>query len=145
MSLAATVVSKKIANSISKKDPGIFIHGPTYMANPLACAVAIANLNLLFSYDWKKNVKNIEEILLSGLKNISKNSSIKDFRVIGAVGILEMKEKVNVESIQKKFIKHGIWLRPFSNLIYIMPPYIISKRDLKFLLRQLEVVINIEY
>ena len=145
MSLAATVVSKKIATSISEKDPGIFIHGPTYMANPLACAVAIANLNLLFSYDWKKNVKNIEEILLSGLKNISKNSSIKDFRVIGAVGILEMKEKVNVESIQKKFIKHGIWLRPFSNLIYIMPPYIISKRDLKFLLRQLEVVINIEY
>ncbi len=145
ISLAATVVSKEIARSISNKDPGIFMHGPTYMANPLACSVAIANLNLLFSYNWKKNVKTIEKILFNGLKNISENSAVKDFRVIGAVGVLEMKKKVNVESIQKKFVAHGIWLRPFSNLIYIMPPYIISQKDLKFLLNQLYVVINKEY
>lgn len=145
MSLAATIVSKKIAKSISKKEPGIFMHGPTYMANPLACSVALANINLLLSYDWKKKIKKIEEILHKELKNISKNNAVKDFRVIGAIGVLEMKNKVNVGSIQKKFVKHGIWLRPFSNLIYIMPPYIISKKNLNFLLKQLEKVINLEY
>ena len=145
MSLAATIVSKKIAKSISKKEPGIFMHGPTYMANPLACSVALANIDLLLSYDWKKKIKKIEEILHKELKNISKNNAVKDFRVIGAIGVLEMKNKVNVGSIQKKFVKHGIWLRPFSNLIYIMPPYIISKKDLNFLLKQLEKVINLEY
>ncbi|MDC3385969.1 adenosylmethionine--8-amino-7-oxononanoate transaminase [Gammaproteobacteria bacterium] len=145
MSLAATMVSKKIAKSISKKEPGIFMHGPTYMANPLACSVALANINLLLSYDWKKKIKKIEEILHKELKDISKNNAVKDFRVIGAIGVLEMKNKINVGSIQKKFVKHGIWLRPFSNLIYIMPPYIISKRDLNFLLKQLEKVINLEY
>ena len=145
MSLAATIVSKKIAKSISKKEPGIFMHGPTYMANPLACSVALANINLLLSYDWKKKIKKIEGILHKELKNISKNNAVKDFRVIGAIGVLEMKNKVNVGSIQKKFVKHGIWLRPFSNLIYIMPPYIISKKDLNFLLKQLEKVINLEY
>ena len=145
MSLAATIVSKKIAKSISKKEPGIFMHGPTYMANPLACSVALANINLLLSYDWKKKIKKIEEILHKELNNISKNNAVKDFRVIGAIGVLEMKNKVNVGSIQKKFVKHGIWLRPFSNLIYIMPPYIISKKDLNFLLKQLEKVINLEY
>ena len=145
MSLAATIVSKIIAKSISKKEPGIFMHGPTYMANPLACSVALANINLLLSYDWKKKIKKIEEILHKELKDISKNNAVKDFRVIGAIGVLEMKNKVNVGSIQKKFVKHGIWLRPFSNLIYIMPPYIISKKDLNFLLKQLEKVINLEY
>ena len=145
MSLAATVVSKKIAKSISDKDPGIFMHGPTYMANPLACSVALANINLLFSYDWEKKVKNIEKLLKTGLEKIAKNSAIENFRVIGAIGVLEMKNKVDVGSIQKKFVNHGIWLRPFSNLIYIMPPYIISQKDLKFLIRQLETVINKEY
>ena len=143
MSLAATVVSKKIAKSISNKDPGIFMHGPTYMANPLACTVALANINLLFSYDWQKKVKNIEKILKIGLEKISKNKSIKEFRVIGAIGVLEMKDKVNVASIQKRFVEHGIWLRPFSNFIYIMPPYIISKKDLNFFMEQLDKVISL--
>ena len=75
MSLAATVVSKKIAKSISNKDPGIFMHGPTYMANPLACSVALANVNLLLSYNWQKKVKNIEKILNAGLKKIYKNKA----------------------------------------------------------------------
>ncbi len=145
MSLAATVVSKNIAKSISKKEPGIFMHGPTYMANPLACSVALANIKLLFSYDWKKNVKSIEKILNDDLEKISKNNAVKDYRVIGAVGILEMKKKVDVGSIQKRFVQHGIWLRPFSNLIYVMPPYIISKKDLRFLMKQLDDVINMEY
>tara|TARA_Y100001935_G_scaffold97059_1_gene80694 strand:- start:1139 stop:2383 length:1245 start_codon:yes stop_codon:yes gene_type:complete len=134
MSLAATMVSKEIAKSISNKDPGIFMHGPTYMANPLACSVALANINLLLSYDWKKKIKNIESAVFNSFKEISKNESVKDFRVLGAIGVLEMKNKVNVKSIQKKCVEHGIWLRPYSNLIYIMPPYVISKKDLSFLL-----------
>ena len=92
-----------------------------------------------------KKVKNIEKILKIGLEKISKNKSIKEFRVIGAIGVLEMKDKVNVASIQKRFVEHGIWLRPFSNLIYIMPPYIISKKDLNFFMEQLDKVISLEY
>ncbi len=145
MSLGATVVSKEIAKAMSLKEPGVFMHGPTFMANPLACSVALANINLLQSYDWKKKIKKIEDILKDYLKIISKNEAVKDFRVIGAVGILEMKDKVNIGSIQKKFVKNGIWLRPFSNLIYIMPPYIISQKNLKFLLKRLNIVINMEY
>ena len=145
MSLAATMVSKEIAKSISNKDPGIFMHGPTYMANPLACSVALANINLLLSYDWKKKIKNIESAVFKSFKEISKNKSVKDFRVLGAIGVLEMKNKVNVKSIQKKCVEHGIWLRPYSNLIYIMPPYVISKKDLSFLLNKLKKVIELEY
>jgi len=145
MSLAATMVSKEIAKSISNKDPGIFMHGPTYMANPLACSVALANINLLLSYDWKKKIKNIESAVFNSFKEISKNKSVKDFRVLGAIGVLEMKNKVNVKSIQKKCVEHGIWLRPYSNLIYIMPPYVISKKDLSFLLNKLKKVIELEY
>ena len=145
MSLAATMVSKEIAKSISNKDPGIFMHGPTYMANPLACSVALANINLLLSYDWKKKIKNIESAVFNSFKEISKNESVKDFRVLGAIGVLEMKNKVNVKSIQKKCVEHGIWLRPYSNLIYIMPPYVISKKDLTFLLNKLKKVIELEY
>ena len=145
MSLAATIVSKKIAKQISSNDPGIFMHGPTYMANPLACSVALENINLLLSYDWKKNIKAIEKSLVKGLKDISLNREVKDYRVIGAVGILEMKSKVNVSSLQKKFVKNGIWLRPYSNLIYVMPPYTISQKDLNFLLKKIKVVINLEY
>ena len=145
MSLAATIVSKKIANKISSNEPGIFMHGPTYMANPLACSVALENINLLLSYDWKKNIKAIEKSLVKGLKDISLNREVKDYRVIGAVGILEMKSKVNVSSLQKKFVKNGIWLRPYSNLIYVMPPYTISQKDLNFLLQKIKVVINLEY
>lgn len=145
MSLAATIVSKKIANKISSNEPGIFMHGPTYMANPLACSVALENINLLLSYDWKKNIKVIEKSLVEGLKDISLNREVKDYRVIGAVGILEMKSKVNVSSLQKKFVKNGIWLRPYSNLIYVMPPYTISQKDLNFLLQKIKVVINLEY
>ena len=145
MSLAATMVSKEIAKSISNKDPGIFMHGPTYMANPLACSVALANINLLLSYDWKKKIKNIESAVFNSFKEISKNKSVKDFRVLGAIGVLEMKNKVNVKSIQKKCVEHGIWLRPYSNLIYIMPPYVISKKDLSFLLSKLKKVIELEY
>lgn len=145
MSLAATIVSKKIANKISSNEPGIFMHGPTYMANPLACSVAFENINLLLSYDWKKNIKAIEKSLVKGLRDISLNREVKDYRVIGAVGILEMKSKVNVSSLQKKFVKNGIWLRPYSNLIYVMPPYTISQKDLNFLLQKIKVVINLEY
>ena len=145
MSLAATMVSKEIAKSISNKDPGIFMHGPTYMANPLACSVALANINLLLSYNWKKKIKNIESAVFNSFKEISKNESVKDFRVLGAIGVLEMKNKVNVKSIQKKCVEHGIWLRPYSNLIYIMPPYVISKKDLSFLLNKLKKVIELEY
>ena len=121
------------------------MHGPTYMANPLACSVALENINLLLSYDWKKNIKAIEKSLVKGLKDISLNREVKDYRVIGAVGILEMKSKVNVSSLQKKFVKNGIWLRPYSNLIYVMPPYTISQKDLNFLLQKIKVVINLEY
>ena len=111
-----------------------------------------------FNVNWKKsnpfsiiNPKYIGTISISNLQyEISLETGnnklrFKDFRVIGAIGVLEMHDKVDVASIQKKLVDHGVWLRPFSNLIYIMPPFIISQKDLKFLINQLQIVINIEY
>ena len=145
MSLAATIVSKNISNTISSKSPRVFMHGPTYMANPLACSVSLANIELLESYDWKKKVNNIEKKLFHELNKISENKNVKSYRVLGAIGVLEMYEDVNIGEIQKICVREGIWLRPFKNLIYLMPPYIISNADLDYLLGKLKVVIEEHY
>ena len=143
--LAATIVSKDIAKTISNNEPKLFMHGPTFMANPLACAASIASINYLSQYDWKKRVKNIENTIKKYFEKIKLNSEVKDIRIIGALGIIEMKSIVNVGSFQTKAVENGIWIRPFKNLIYIMPPYTIKKSELNFLLNSLDKTINLEY
>jgi len=132
MSLAATITSDKVAHGISAKG-GVFMHGPTFMGNPLATAIAVANLELLLNSPWQKRINNIQTWLKEGLSPCQKLDNVKDVRVLGAIGVVEMKKPVDVPTIQKQFIKQGVWIRPFGRLIYIMPAFIIQKNQLKHL------------
>jgi adenosylmethionine-8-amino-7-oxononanoate aminotransferase len=131
MSLAATLTTKHIAETISEGKAGVFMHGPTFMANPLACAVANANIDKLISFDWQKTVLAIEAQLIQHLDPCKTLSGVKSVRVLGAIGVVELKNVVDVAKVQKKFVELGVWIRPFGKLVYIMPPYIIEKAQLK--------------
>lgn len=130
MSFAATLTNKKIAHTISR-DNDVFMHGPTFMANPLACAVALENINTLLKYNWKKQVNNIQNWLNNYLKPCLKLDVVRDVRVIGAIGVVELKYEVNMQNITSFFIKNGVWLRPFGKLIYTMPHFNFNQNDIK--------------
>lgn len=134
MTLAATICTNQVAEVICNGEAGVFMHGPTFMGNPLACAVANRSLELLLNSDWKASVLQIEEQLKDGLQYISQLTNVKDTRVLGAIGVIELTKPVDVPEAQKFFVEHGVWIRPFRNLIYVMPPYIISKEDLRSLI-----------
>lgn len=143
MSFAATICSEQIAKTISNKKPGVFMHGPTFMANPLACSVSIASIELLLSTKWQKNILRIQNNLQKLLDPAQKLKNVADVRVLGAIGVIETKQNVDVEKCQKEFIKLGVWIRPFGKLIYLMPPYIIKNKELKLLCEAVLKVINI--
>jgi len=138
MTLAATMATRDVAMTISSGDMPILMHGPTFMGNPLACAVASASLDILtnsgsgatYPQGWSANVKRIEHGL-KALFEIMDHAAIADVRVLGAIGVVEMKAPVDVAALQKRFVEKGVWVRPFAHLIYIMPPYIISDDQLK--------------
>jgi len=129
MTLAATLTSSKVANGISKKG-GVFMHGPTFMGNPLACAVANESIQILLKSNWESTIKNIEHTLSTHLALAKNAPNVKDVRVLGAIGVIEMQEPVDTEKAQAFFVEHGVWVRPFGRLVYIMPPYVISESDL---------------
>lgn len=133
MTLAATLATRKIAEVLSSGDPGVFMHGPTFMANPLACAVACASIELLLEADWQQRIQQIAEGLEEGLSPCRALDSVADVRVLGAIGVVDMKEPVDMRIIQPMFVKRGVWVRPFGRLVYVMPPYIISREDLALL------------
>lgn len=139
MSFAATLCSKDVAFTISGADPGVFMHGPTFMGNPMACAVAIRSIDLLLENDWEQQVRQIEILLKEHLLSLKDYEGVSDVRVLGAIGVVEMKESVNVEKIQNKFIEQGVWIRPFGKLVYIMPPYIINEHELANLCKGLKL------
>ncbi len=130
MTLAATLTKRSIAQVISQGEAGCFMHGPTFMANPLACHIAAASIDLLLESDWQENIGRIEKNLQVGLAPCKNMPGVADVRVLGAIGVVEMLENVDVNKIQEKLVNQGIWLRPFGRLIYTMPPYTISQDQL---------------
>ena len=142
MTLAATLCTDQVASGICKGEAGVFMHGPTYMANPLACAVANKSIDLLIESDWKSNIKRIEAQLSQGLLPINTLPAVEDVRVLGAIGVVEMKQPVDLNEIQPRLVAEGIWLRPFGKLIYTMPPYITTDDELAFLCEKTAKVIR---
>jgi len=140
MTLAATLATQEIADTIRLGEPGLFMHGPTFMANPLACAVALASLKLLLDSPWQSTVGNIELVLQNGLQVCRQYPHVKDVRVLGAIGVIELNEPVDLQTLQPKFVEAGVWVRPFNKLIYLMPPFIISDDELNSLI---SAVVNV--
>jgi adenosylmethionine-8-amino-7-oxononanoate aminotransferase len=130
MTLAATLCTRRVAEAIGEGEGGGLMHGPTFMANPLACAVARASLDLLTVADWRERVRAIERGLRAGLEPARELAGVKDVRVLGAIGVVELRERVDVAAATAAAVRRGVWLRPFGNLIYTMPPYVIGEGDL---------------
>jgi adenosylmethionine-8-amino-7-oxononanoate aminotransferase len=130
LTMAATLTTRKISQQISTGNPGVFMHGPTFMANPTSCAVALASIKLLLSTSWENKIERIENQLKQELIALSDCPHVVDVRVLGAIGVVELKSPVNMADIQQKFVDQGVWLRPFGRLVYTMPPYIIESSDL---------------
>jgi adenosylmethionine---8-amino-7-oxononanoate aminotransferase len=130
ITLAATLCSREIAHTISTHEPGALMHGPTFMANALACAVGVASVELLLGGDWRSSVRAVEEGLRSGLSSAASLPGVADVRVLGAIGVIEMDRPVDLRVATPIALEHGVWLRPFRNLIYVMPPYICTPEEL---------------
>jgi len=141
MSLAATITNDKIVKGV-EANGNVLMHGPTFMGNPLACSVANASLKLLLESPWQKRVKDIEDTLHVELKKCEDLPIVKEVRILGAIGVVELNKNVDLAWMSREFIKQGVWVRPFLNLVYIMPPFIIKEDELKTLTSAIYKVIK---
>jgi adenosylmethionine-8-amino-7-oxononanoate aminotransferase len=130
LTLAATLTNDAVAATIDTGKPGVFMHGPTFMANPLACSAALTSIRLLLESDWQANIRRIEAGLERGLAPCRPLEQVRDVRVLGAIGVVELQQPVDMKRITADFVDAGVWVRPFGKLIYLMPPYVINDDDL---------------
>ncbi|HBE91929.1 MAG TPA: adenosylmethionine--8-amino-7-oxononanoate transaminase [Gammaproteobacteria bacterium] len=142
LTLAATLTTIDVSQTISDGEPGVFMHGPTFMANPLACAAGLASIKLLTESPWQKQIRRIENQLEEGLAPCHELTHVKDVRVLGAIGVVELKTEVDMRIIQPRLVKAGVWVRPFGKLVYLMPPYVIEPDDLDTLTNAVVQVVS---
>lgn len=141
LTMSAVLTTREVADTISRGEAGVLMHGPTFMGNPLACAIACESIRLLREQDMESRIKHLETIIKRELAPAASNPDVKEVRVLGTIGVIEMKEPVNVGEFQKKCVANGIWVRPFGRNVYIMPPYVITDDDLITLCRRLISII----
>lgn len=133
MTLAATLCNERISDGISSGEAGAFMHGPTFMANPLACATAIASTELLLSQPWQSQIAQLNRALAEGLAPASELDNVAEVRTLGAIGVIELKEAVDMRTVQPMFVERGVWVRPFGKLVYAMPPFVMGTEDVAVL------------
>ena len=129
MTLAATLCTRRISQGISDGEAGAFMHGPTFMANPLACATAVASIELLLSQPWQREIARLNRALDEGLAPAAELPGVAAVRTLGAIGVIELDNAVDLARAQPMFVERGIWVRPFGRLVYTMPPYVMADED----------------
>ncbi|OEF08269.1 adenosylmethionine--8-amino-7-oxononanoate transaminase [Vibrio genomosp. F10] len=142
MTLSATITTKHVADTVCAGEAGCFMHGPTFMGNPLACAVGAASLELIEQGNWLAQTKAIEALFSQQLPKLLEYEQVKDVRWLGAIGVVETHQNVNMEVIQAHFVKQGVWIRPFGKLIYMMPPFISSADQIKVLVEAISTAVQ---
>ncbi|WP_025499172.1 adenosylmethionine--8-amino-7-oxononanoate transaminase [Vibrio parahaemolyticus] len=142
MTLSATLASKHVADTVCGGDAGCFMHGPTFMGNPLACAVATASLELIEQGDWQQQTQQIEMLFSELLPKLEEYDLVKNTRWLGAIGVVETHRPVNMETIQALFVENGVWIRPFGKLIYMMPPFISKPEDIEKLINAIDAALQ---